>query len=89
MPIKRSAYKELRKAKRRHARNITVKSELKTLAHKIQKVFADKDAAHAGKLIALFGAKLQQAVTKDIIHKNTASRTISRLMKKAHHLGKA
>jgi len=37
MPIKKSAWKDLRKNSKRRQRNIAVKSELKTLAKKLEK----------------------------------------------------
>ena len=85
MPIKRSAYKELRKARVRHFKNITTKSELKTLSKKFEKLLSSKKTEDANSLIRKIVSQINKAASKGIIHKNTASRKISRLMKKAFH----
>ena len=82
MPIKRSAYKELRKAKLRHFKNISTKSELKTLAKKFQKLVDTKKVDEAKKALNSIVSKMVKAAAKGVIKKNTASRKISRLMKK-------
>lgn len=82
MPREKTAYKELRKAKRRHFRNISVKTELKTLAKKLEKLISAKKNDEAKKMIKTLMSKFNKAAAKGIIHKNTASRKISRLMKR-------
>ena len=82
MPIKKSAYKELRKARIRHFKNISTMSELKTLVKKFEKLISDKKIDEAKKTSNYLCAKINRAASKGIIHKNTASRKISRLMKK-------
>lgn len=89
MPIKKAAYKALRKSKTRHLRNITIKSELKTLIKKAEKCITEKKADDAKNLLKALSSKLNKAASKGIIHKNTASRKISRLFKKLNALGKA
>lgn len=89
MPIKRSAYKELRKAKLRHFKNISTKTELKTLAKKFQKLVETKKADEAKKKISSLISKIDKAASKGIIKANTASRKISRLMKRLSKLSKA
>ena len=89
MPIKRSAYKELRKAKLRHFKNISTKTELKTLAKKFQKLVETKKADEAKKKISSLISKIDRAASKGIIKANTASRKISRLMKRLSKLSKA
>ena len=82
MPIKKSAYKELRKARIRHFKNISTISELKTLVKKFEKLIFDKKVEEAKKTRDFLMSKINRAASKGIIHKNTASRKISRLMKK-------
>jgi small subunit ribosomal protein S20 len=79
LPIKKSAYKELKKARLRHFKNITTLSELKTLSKKFDKLIAEKKADEGKALVKLVASKYMKAVTKGVIHKNTASRKISRL----------
>lgn len=82
MPIKRSAYKELRKSKVRHLRNITVKSELKTLTKNFEKYISEKNMSEAKNFLKTLASKIDGAAAKGIIRRNTASRKISRLTKK-------
>jgi len=82
LPIKRSAYKELEKSKTRHLKNISAESELKTLAKKFEKLLSEKKTDEAKKNIGYLVSKMDKAASKGIIKKNTASRKISRLMRK-------
>lgn len=82
MPQKRSAYKELRKAKKRHERNISLKSEIKTFIKKFESLVSDKKFDEAGKHLKALSSKLHNAASRGVMHKNAASRKISRLTKK-------
>lgn len=88
MPIEKTSYKELRKSKPRHLKNIAAKSELKTLTKKLEKLISDKKADEAKKEIRLIVSKIDRAASKGVIKNNTASRKISRLMKKLSNLTK-
>ena len=79
MPIKKSASKEMRKAKKRHLKNIRIISELKTLNKKFMNLVDEKRPEQAKKILDQLSAKLDKAAAKKIIHKNKASRKISRL----------
>lgn len=89
MPIKKSAYKNLRKSRIRHFKNISTASELKTLAGKFQKLISGKKIDEAKGLLKILISKLNKAASKGIIHKNTASRKIARLMKRLSQSSKA
>lgn len=80
MPIKKSAFKELRKAKKRHLRNVRIISELKTLDKKLSALINEKNIEQAKKILHQLISKLDKAAAKEIIHKNKASRKKSRLM---------
>ncbi len=82
MPIKKSASKELRKAKRRHLRNIRAISELKTLNKRFINLVDEKKIEQAKEILKRLISKLDTAAAKKIIHKNKASRKKSRLMRK-------
>ena len=86
MPIKRAAFKELRKSKQRHFKNVSTKTELKTLIKDFLKLCSEKKADDAKKAIRLLVSKMDRAASKGIIKRNTASRKISRLMKKLSSL---
>lgn len=88
MPIEKTSYKELRKSKTRHLKNIVAKSELKTLTKKLEKLISDKKADEAKSQIRLIVSKIDRAASKGVIKNNTASRKISRLMKKLSNLTK-
>lgn len=88
MPIKRSAYKELRKGGRRHLRNVSAKSELKGIIKNIERLISAKKTDEAKKTLSVAVSKIDRASSKGIIRFNTASRNISRLMKKLAALGK-
>ncbi len=78
----KSAIKMIRVAQRRRARNLPVRSRLKTL---IKRARADIDAGHLdeaqGQVRIAVGA-LDKAANKGVIHKNAAARRKSRLMKR-------
>ena len=82
MPIKKSAYKELRKARSRHFKNISTKSELKTITKSFDRLINDKKTDEAKKAIDDVVSKINRAASKGVIRPNTAARKISRLMKK-------
>ena len=82
MPIKRAAYKDLRKAKKRHYKNISTKSELHSLIKNFEALVAGKKAEEAKELLKTIASKLDKAASKGIVHKNAAARKISRLTKK-------
>lgn len=89
MPIKRASFKDLRKSKHRHFKNLTTKSELKTLVKKFERLIIDKKADEAKVVINSIVSKIDRAASRGVIKSNTASRKISRLMKKLSILTKA
>jgi small subunit ribosomal protein S20 len=82
MPKQKSAWKELRKNIKRRQRNMAIKSELKTLGKKLEKLIVSKEKIQAQELYKTISSKLDKAASCEIIHKNMASRKKSRLMKK-------
>jgi len=89
MPIKRASFKDLRKSKRKHIRNISIKSELHSYSNKVESLIAAKKADEAKAALKVFISKLDKAASKGIIHKNAASRKASRLTKRISGLSKA
>ncbi len=81
-----SAEKRNRQNIRRKARNTSIKSRVKTGAKRVLEAIATKDkdasAATLQKAISL----LDKAASKGTLHRNTASRKISRLTKKVNAL---
>lgn len=86
MPIQRASFKSVRKDKKRRIRNLRVTSDLKTAAKKFELSLVAKKADEARQAFKLLISKIGKASTKGIIHKNTASRKISRLAKRLKKL---
>jgi small subunit ribosomal protein S20 len=82
MPNRKSAIKSLRKSKKRHSRNQSVLSELKTSDKKYMALISDNKLDEAKNYLKEYTAKLDKAASKKIIHKNKASRKASRLTKR-------
>jgi small subunit ribosomal protein S20 len=81
VPNTKSAKKDLLVHERNRLRNQAVKSRIKTLRQKaIKAVVANGIAGETAVKLAL--KELDTAATKGMIHKNTAARRKSRLMKK-------
>jgi small subunit ribosomal protein S20 len=77
-----SALKQIRSSKRRHARNQLVLTALKTLVKKMNAALAAKQLDEAKALLQKATSAFDRAVTKGVVHRNTASRKISRLTSK-------
>ncbi|MFC1620992.1 30S ribosomal protein S20 [Candidatus Omnitrophota bacterium] len=82
MPILHAAYKSIKVTKRRTARNLSIKSLLKTETKKFIDLVSAKKLDEAKKQLKVLISTLDKASSKGIIHKNTASRKKSRLSKK-------
>jgi small subunit ribosomal protein S20 len=74
-----SQIKRNRQNERQNARNKAVRSELKTRAKQAVAAAEAGDAARAEELLAIAQKRIDMAVTKGVIHKNTAARRKSRL----------
>ncbi len=81
MPNTKSAKKDLLIHERNRLRNQSVKSKLKTLRTKALAAITTDAAASVDK-VKLALKEIDSAATKGIIHKNTAARRKSRLMKR-------
>ena len=79
MPNSPSANKALRKALKRRELNRPQRSALRTAIKKVRKAVDAKDEAGAKDAFRVAVKKLDQAADKNLIHKNTAARTKSRL----------
>jgi small subunit ribosomal protein S20 len=82
MPILHASYKDIKKSAKKALRNQSAKSELKTETKKFLDLISSKKMDEAKKQLNHLISQLDRAQSKGIIHKNTASRKISRLMKK-------
>jgi len=82
MPIKHAALKQLRKDRRRQARNQAVRSELKTLTKRLLALLKSQQLNEARALMQVVAKRYDRAASKRVIHPNTASRYKSRLMRR-------
>ncbi len=79
MPNIHSAVKRVRADKKLRLRNLEFKSGLKTLTKQFLTALKPDQASDAKELYRSLVKRLDQGVTKGILHKNTASRKKSRL----------
>jgi small subunit ribosomal protein S20 len=82
MANRRAAVKSLRVDKKRHARNMRIKNELKKTIKNFQALVAEKKSEEARKVLLKVSSLLDKAAKKNVIHPNTASRRKSRLSRK-------
>ena len=82
----RSAEKRNRQTQKRRARNVTVRTGLKSAVKKARETLATGGESAA---VATAIRTLAKAASKGVIPKNTASRRIGRLAKAAHAAKKA
>ncbi len=75
----KSAKKRIKVIETKTMRNKMVKSELKTVIKKLEAAIAAGDKAAAEAQLLVCTSKISKAAAKGILHKNTASRKISRL----------
>ncbi len=85
MPNKPAAAKALRQAKKHAAANLARKDAFKSAIKSVVKATSGADAK---KLIVAAQKALDKAAKAGTIKKNTASRRLSRLMKRVNKLGK-
>ena len=78
----KSAKKRIRVIDKKTARNRRVKGHLKAVIKNFEKALAAGDMATAADKLRLAEKKLMQAAAKGTIHKNAASRKVSRLTKR-------
>ena len=88
MPIKQSAKKALRQTLKRRQRNLAVLKKIKSLVKKTQKTIVANKLNEAEDFLKKTVKALDKAAKKNIIHKNTANRRKSKLMKKINALKK-
>ena len=81
-----SAKKAVRKIERRAAVNRSRRSQMRTYLRKVEEAIASGDASVATQALGAAAPLLMRAAQKGIVHKNTASRKVSRLTKRVRAL---
>lgn len=74
-----SALKRVRQSKKREIRNRSVRTAIKTATKKVISAVEEKDIEKVKKELIAATKLISRAAAKGIIHKNAASRKISRL----------
>jgi small subunit ribosomal protein S20 len=80
-----SAKKATRKIERRTAVNKSRRSRMRVYVRKVEEAIASGDAAVAKDALRQAEPEMMRAAQKGVVHKNTASRKVSRL---AHRIAK-
>jgi small subunit ribosomal protein S20 len=80
------ALKSLRKDKKRHLRNLAVKTKIRSIAKKVEIAVAQGKPEEAKSIFLRAMKELDKATSKKIIPKKRASRKKSRLAKKINTL---
>lgn len=82
----KSTIRRARQAERRHDRNRATVNTVKTLIKKVQSALSEKNADEARVGLQEATSAIGKAVSKGILHRNTASRRISRLALRVNDL---
>lgn len=86
MAIHKSVLKRHRQSLKRQARNVAVKSSLRTTVKKVREAVDKKETDNVKGLLVQAVQLFDKAASKGIIHRNNASRKISRLTRKVNSL---
>ena len=79
-----SALKRDRQAEKRRARNQSARTAVRTAIKKVEASLSTKDKETIGKAFASAVKTISSTASKGVIHRNTASRKISRVARKVH-----
>jgi small subunit ribosomal protein S20 len=82
-----SAKKQVRKIERRTAVNKARKSRIRTFVRKVEEAIASGDKGAAFTALQAAEPEIMRGATKGVLHKNTASRKVSRLAHRVNALG--
>ena len=86
MATHKSALKRQKQNEKRRLRNVHVRSTLKTVIKKVTSAVDEQDIEKAKTALAEAIPAIDKAKSKGVIHRNTASRKVSRLTKLVNSL---
>ena len=89
MPNKASAKKRLRQTIKKTTENKNRKTRIKTFVKKVEQAVTQVDQDAANGALKTAQSEIMRGVSKGVLHKNSASRKISRLNSKIKGLKKA
>ncbi|HAV09754.1 MAG TPA: 30S ribosomal protein S20 [Rhodobacteraceae bacterium] len=81
--------KRARQSEKRFAVNKARRSRIRTFLRKVEEAIASGDQVAAAAALQAAQPELMRGVTKGVLHKNTASRKMSRLSHRVKTLGQA
>lgn len=84
-----SAVKRHRQSVKRAERNQSIRTRLRHEVRELREILAKKEVATAETQLRSVGKMLTKAVTKGVLHRNNASRRLSRLSHQLDALKKA
>lgn len=87
MPNIASAKKRVRTIAKRTAINHSRKNRIRNFTRKVEEALASGDKAQAQAALKAAEPEIMRGVSKGVVHKNTASRKVSRLAKRVAKLG--
>lgn len=85
----KSAIKRHRQSIKKAARNKAVRTQVRHTIRELREVIGRAEAENAGKMLPSVIKTIDKAVTKGVIHRNSAARRISRLSRQVAKLGTA
>ena len=83
----KSALKRIKQNERKYERNKHIRSTLRTFIKRVREAAAGKDISAAKEALAAAIPVIDAAATKGVIHRNNASRNVSRLTRLVGTLG--
>lgn len=81
-----SALKRHRQSEKRRQRNQAIRSRLRNLVRAVRAAVSAKDGTAATAGFARASRAIDKAVTKGVLHRNSAARKVGRLAKAVHQL---
>jgi small subunit ribosomal protein S20 len=85
----KSAIKRHRQSLKKAARNRAVRTQMRHTIRELREVIGRAETETAAKMLPAVIKTIDKAATKGVIHRNNASRRISRLSHQVAQLGKA
>jgi small subunit ribosomal protein S20 len=82
----KSALKRMRQNEQNQQRNVRIRSLVKSRVKKVREAIQAKDVKEAKGALSAAVREINKAWSKGVLHKNTASRKISRLTKELNAL---
>jgi small subunit ribosomal protein S20 len=89
MPNKESAKKRLRQTAKKTTENKNRKTRIKTFVKKVDQAINSGDQKVANSALKSAESEMMRGVSKGVLHRNSASRKVSRLNAKIKSLKKA